>query len=226
MIEVGMAVMAMATEGEKDQAIARLMPHHGAVNESFTDLMAEYLIYNTRRDGRSLVQVAESTLHGLKAEETAMLHAMAASHWDLYEVKSVEVGAGMDVLSCWERSGERFVFAREGSKGIRVGEFILARVFTLGSITQCSPLVMRMPDKILNAIKAEQQNGRLRSCQEMVADHAFMEELAMGMLVASQRNVPINQGEMLPATHVAKTAGRNDPCPCGSGRKFKKCCGA
>jgi SWIM/SEC-C metal-binding protein len=21
-------------------------------------------------------------------------------------------------------------------------------------------------------------------------------------------------------------AGRNDPCPCGSGRKFKKCCGA
>ncbi len=27
-----------------------------------------------------------------------------------------------------------------------------------------------------------------------------------------------------PAT-VAKV-GRNDPCPCGSGRKFKKCCGA
>ncbi len=23
-----------------------------------------------------------------------------------------------------------------------------------------------------------------------------------------------------------KTAGRNDPCPCGSGKKFKKCCGA
>jgi uncharacterized protein len=22
------------------------------------------------------------------------------------------------------------------------------------------------------------------------------------------------------------TAGRNDPCPCGSGRKFKQCCGA
>lgn len=26
--------------------------------------------------------------------------------------------------------------------------------------------------------------------------------------------------------HVAPKAGRNDPCPCGSGRKFKKCCGA
>ena len=25
---------------------------------------------------------------------------------------------------------------------------------------------------------------------------------------------------------VAKKAGRNDPCPCGSGKKFKNCCGA
>jgi uncharacterized protein YecA (UPF0149 family) len=23
-----------------------------------------------------------------------------------------------------------------------------------------------------------------------------------------------------------KQAGRNDPCPCGSGKKYKKCCGA
>jgi uncharacterized protein YecA (UPF0149 family) len=23
----------------------------------------------------------------------------------------------------------------------------------------------------------------------------------------------------------AATVGRNDPCPCGSGKKFKKCCG-
>jgi len=26
--------------------------------------------------------------------------------------------------------------------------------------------------------------------------------------------------------HEAPKVGRNDPCPCGSGRKFKKCCGA
>ena len=25
---------------------------------------------------------------------------------------------------------------------------------------------------------------------------------------------------------VGKTIGRNDPCPCGSGKKYKKCCGA
>jgi uncharacterized protein YecA (UPF0149 family) len=25
---------------------------------------------------------------------------------------------------------------------------------------------------------------------------------------------------------LTETVGRNDPCPCGSERKFKKCCGA
>lgn len=25
--------------------------------------------------------------------------------------------------------------------------------------------------------------------------------------------------------HVEKKPGRNDPCPCGSGKKYKKCCG-
>jgi SEC-C motif-containing protein len=35
-------------------------------------------------------------------------------------------------------------------------------------------------------------------------------------------------GKTLPPRQVVRTApkaGRNDPCPCGSGRKFKKCCG-
>ena len=30
----------------------------------------------------------------------------------------------------------------------------------------------------------------------------------------------------LTQTNAGPKIGRNDPCPCGSGRKFKKCCGA
>lgn len=26
--------------------------------------------------------------------------------------------------------------------------------------------------------------------------------------------------------HSSRSVGRNDPCPCGSGKKYKKCCGA
>jgi preprotein translocase subunit SecA len=29
-----------------------------------------------------------------------------------------------------------------------------------------------------------------------------------------------------PQKRAVKKVGRNDPCPCGSGKKYKKCCGA
>ncbi len=29
-----------------------------------------------------------------------------------------------------------------------------------------------------------------------------------------------------PEQRIVQKVGRNDPCPCGSGKKFKKCCGA
>ena len=34
-------------------------------------------------------------------------------------------------------------------------------------------------------------------------------------------------GELIPTTIVreGEKVGRNDPCPCGSGKKYKKCCG-
>ena len=38
---------------------------------------------------------------------------------------------------------------------------------------------------------------------------------------------PLRPAKAIPAGHAPADApvGRNDPCPCGSGRKFKNCCG-
>jgi uncharacterized protein YecA (UPF0149 family) len=36
-----------------------------------------------------------------------------------------------------------------------------------------------------------------------------------------------NQGGVaVAAVKKGEKVGRNDPCPCGSGKKYKKCCGA
>lgn len=35
-----------------------------------------------------------------------------------------------------------------------------------------------------------------------------------------------NHGHHGPVRNPLKDVGRNDPCPCGSGQKFKKCHGA
>jgi uncharacterized protein len=36
----------------------------------------------------------------------------------------------------------------------------------------------------------------------------------------------IADGPRLPFRRQTAKVGRNDPCPCGSGKKYKKCCGA
>ena len=35
-----------------------------------------------------------------------------------------------------------------------------------------------------------------------------------------------SMGPRVETLRKAPEPGRNDPCPCGSGKKFKKCCGA
>ncbi len=61
-------------------------------------------------------------------------------------------------------------------------------------------------------------------------------KLVLGAKTAKPENLRPRQREMkLNASHESKSSlrskpsvkvGRNDPCPCGSGKKYKKCCGA
>ena len=40
-----------------------------------------------------------------------------------------------------------------------------------------------------------------------------------------QDNGPKSEAKVAPIVNKDKNIGRNDPCPCGSGKKYKKCCG-
>jgi uncharacterized protein len=42
---------------------------------------------------------------------------------------------------------------------------------------------------------------------------------------AAQRKPDPTEGAQRPLTRDTPKVGRNDPCSCGSGKKFKKCCG-
>ena len=52
----------------------------------------------------------------------------------------------------------------------------------------------------------------------------------LGAIRARLRALGLSQAEFLrtdePVAPSPSAAGRNDPCPCGSGKKYKKCCGA
>ena len=58
---------------------------------------------------------------------------------------------------------------------------------------------------------------------------AFLEQFDYDFLAERQRILRAlyrrNHGKQLGPVVPAEKVGRNDPCPCGSGKKYKKCCG-
>jgi len=46
------------------------------------------------------------------------------------------------------------------------------------------------------------------------------------ILLMSHKFVEAMRSELDPKKGNGKKVGRNDPCPCGSGKKYKKCCGS
>lgn len=45
------------------------------------------------------------------------------------------------------------------------------------------------------------------------------------ILLVSRPGIMLEAGNLPHASTQGKRPGRNDPCPCGSGRKYKQCCG-
>lgn len=66
----------------------------------------------------------------------------------------------------------------------------------------------------------EPTTGRPKFGAKVSAPHVFDFELE----AATSKAAPVQNIENLPARMVKRKIGRNDFCPCGSGKKFKRCC--
>lgn len=71
-------------------------------------------------------------------------------------------------------------------------------------------------DELLRVYKRRYLNNKIMSSTTVLyRSNAFSNTLGI-----------IEDEENKPEIDLTKKIGRNDPCPCGSGKKFKKCCGA
>jgi len=64
---------------------------------------------------------------------------------------------------------------------------------------------------------------RMMESPERPRLHAFLNRVAADLAGRTQDEQPRRQAPT--AGDPSRAPGRNDPCPCGSGRKFKHCCG-
>jgi SEC-C motif-containing protein len=83
--------------------------------------------------------------------------------------------------------------------------------------------------KILRTEKGgpSDQEGKVEFVATYVQDGLREEHHEISNFVRKDGEWLFEEGEIVPTTVVREgpKVGRNDPCPCGSGKKYKKCCG-
>ena len=72
-----------------------------------------------------------------------------------------------------------------------------------------------------DAARRKMPSQRLRTVHENAVNLGFSAAEESDIQKASRE-----RSQKLQPVKVEQKIGRNDPCPCGSGKKYKKCCGA
>ena len=78
--------------------------------------------------------------------------------------------------------------------------------------------------RALTRVRIQQQPAEVDGATEAPEEFRHREEPAA--LSYSGGSMDSEPAPQRPRTRSAPRIGRNDPCPCGSGKKYKKCCGA
>jgi len=103
---------------------------------------------------------------------------------------------------------------------------VVYSIFKVGVATQLSPSEMQraqagMQFSAPSKTMSEGQSSIARSVAQIGGEQ---QKTAMAKEVEKRDSTPLVENEQ---THFqGQKVGRNDPCPCGSGKKFKKCHGA
>ncbi|HEX9964446.1 MAG TPA: UPF0149 family protein [Allosphingosinicella sp.] len=73
---------------------------------------------------------------------------------------------------------------------------------------------------------SEEEDEHLAELGDLTADAADLLPYFVETLYRRQRGLPrvVMTDDFPPPPAVSAKVGRNEPCPCGSGRKYKKCC--
>ncbi len=96
----------------------------------------------------------------------------------------------------------------------RIQEAVTKKVFNTYILTR-----QQMESMLANANMSHDELNTFLHAQEMVTQNATA---PMGYNTNSSSQDEMPKGKPV---SVAPRIGRNDPCPCGSGKKYKKCCG-
>ena len=217
------------------------------------DLESE--LWNAGLDERQFlsarIALCEEGLRRFPSDERLLVEnrrrALAESYFELGEVEKAETlyREWLDADPCWGWGwigwSDCHRFTRTDQVDLNQCEQILRRGFAIDDVRDRADIADRLAD-VCEEQGREEEAREFRQVSERPPTVAVSRTVSSAGKVLRQKTqvniggagLPLSElshmAEMLretPTTPVTRQkVGRNEPCPCGSGKKFKKCCGA
>ena len=119
---------------------------------------------------------------------------------------------------CYDDLGKKPRLLDDQDVHVALGHQMPARLKRRDPLAEHVPTVLRAYLKHLEETETVPQAFEIRRALAATEDE-FLETVRTG------KNTHHVHERQAPVVHQAPKVGRNDPCFCGSGKKFKKCCG-
>jgi tetratricopeptide (TPR) repeat protein len=203
-------------------------------SEDETSVLMDYCIYDYRWDGQNVIEryAAQASIEP-GSDEKIILDAMLEARYSLFAVDEVVRGVGIQTHDLL-RGDRGFII------DIALGETAVKNLVLAGRVITPSdgefsmttgaalPANATILEKIANEIPkrfGERISDIAKMSPEKAAElSAFVIRVFLEGNASSRMSYEdVTKREM---ARARPKVGRNDPCPCGSGKKYKKCCGA
>jgi hypothetical protein len=201
-------------------------------------VLMDYCLHDVRRQGVTVVEryLADSPPPA-DSDEMVLLQALRRARYALLVVESLEPGVGAQVRDLW-RDEPFFLFDVGLSRSGRVGLTLACRVMepegirmTTGTALPIGVLSPAERARYLAETKALFQAGELQNLSPERASELAKTVIRQSLRRGAARHIAyVEPGQQRQlgvggrAPSAGRGVGRNDPCPCGSGKKFKRCC--
>ena len=199
------------------------------------DVLIDYCIYDYHEDGENAVsRYAKDNTPTPGSDEHAVLKAMLESYHSLIQAESIVKNVGIwahDLLN-----NRRFLLIDIGfSKTIEKDYVFAARIIPFEDFVMTSGAALPVDAEPLIQITdllTEQFDGGLEKFRDFTLEQranltASIINICLDANASSQiayKDIGA-EPQIIPFPSTNSRIGRNDPCPCGSGKKYKRCCG-
>lgn len=206
-------------------------------------VLMDYCLHDVRRQGMTAIdRYLQTSPPPADSDEMILLQALRESRFSVYAVETTEPGVGVQVRDML-RDEPLFLTDVGLSRTAPRGLILATRVMVPDGIAMTTGAAL--PIGVLPAVERERFLSRfaalpLHSNSEPLSP-AQATELSTTLIRAARERgassqvtyetpgsapFPARARESSRPAPARTRIGRNDPCPCGSGQKFKRCCKA